>query len=83
MLVLGALRASASVLPLGEYGMGGHYAGSVLYADCAGVWMEITLTDSGPDWGSGSGTFVMTERFTGGAHGGASVLAQGEWSTVA
>jgi hypothetical protein len=74
--------AGASILPNGEYGMAGRYLGSVLCQDCAGVWMEITLVDTGPDWGNGSGTFVLVERFTGGVHGGATVLNQGNWRTV-
>jgi hypothetical protein len=83
VVLLSSLRvAGASVLPNGEFGMGGRYIGSVLCQDCAGVWTEITLVDFGPDWGSGSGSFVLIERFTGGVHGGAVVLSQGDWSTV-
>jgi NlpE N-terminal domain len=83
VLLLGSLRgAQGSVLPVGEYGMDGRYLGTVLCQDCAGVWTEITLTDTGVDWGNGSGTFVMIERFAGGSHGGATVLTLGDWSAV-
>jgi hypothetical protein len=83
LLLLSSLcAANASILPAGEYGMEGRYLGSVLCQDCAGIWTEITLIDTGPDWGSGNGTFVMIERFTGGVHGGATVLSQGDWSAV-
>jgi len=62
--------------------MEGKYIGVLLCADCAGVWTEVTLEDSGADWGEGSGTFVMTERFTGGAHGAANITTRGKWSTL-
>jgi hypothetical protein len=75
VVLLSSLRmAGASILPAGEFGMDGRYLGSVLCQDCAGIWTEITLVDRGPDWGSGSGTFVMIERFSGRVHGGATVL---------
>jgi hypothetical protein len=69
VVLLSSLRmAGASILPAGELQMDGHYLGSVLCRDCAGIWTEITLVDAGPAWGSGSGTFVVIERFTGGVH---------------
>jgi hypothetical protein len=66
IILLSSMRmAGASVLPGGEYGIGGRYVGSVLCQDCAGVWTTITLIHTGDDWRSGSGTLVMIERFTG------------------
>ena len=67
VVLLSSLRmAGASILPVGGYGMEGRYLGSGVCRDCAGIWTEITLVDTGHDWGSGRGTFVMIERFTGG-----------------
>jgi len=74
--------AHASALPPGQYGMRGKYIGVLLCGDCAGVWTEVTLEDPGGNWGAGSGTFVMTERFTGGSHGAANLTTRGKWTTV-
>lgn len=83
IVLFSSLRmAGASVLPNGEYGMDGFYVGSVLCQDCSGIWTEITLVDAGPDWVSGSGTFVLIERYTGGVHGGNTVISRGDWRTV-
>ena len=72
----------AALFGPGQYPMGGKYVGVLPCAHCAGVWTEVTLIDPGPNLGSGFGTFVMTERFTGGVHGGATVTTRGLWSTV-
>ncbi len=74
--------AQATALRRGDYPMGGKYAGILLCSDCAGVWTEVTLGDPGVNAGQGSGTYVMTERFTGGIHEGATIRTRGSWSTV-
>ncbi len=74
--------AQATGLRFGDYPMRGEYAGVLLCSDCAGVWTEVTLDDPGVNAGQGSGTYVMTERFTGGIHGGSTVTTRGTWSTV-
>lgn len=62
--------------------MDGHYEGVLPCVDCPGIWTEVTLVDHGPNAGNGSGTFAMTQRFTGGRHGGATITTQGTWSTI-
>lgn len=83
LALLGFARAEATLIPLGEYPMGGTYSGIVPCSDCAGIWTELTLNDTGVDAGQGKGTFVMTERFTGGVNRGDVVTERGSWSTVA
>ncbi|HEY4380831.1 MAG TPA: hypothetical protein VGN01_10835 [Acidobacteriaceae bacterium] len=58
--------AGASILPASMSGVDGRYLGSVLCRDSAGMWTEITLVDTGHEWGSGRCTLVMIERFSGG-----------------
>ncbi|HTU71313.1 MAG TPA: copper resistance protein NlpE N-terminal domain-containing protein [Candidatus Baltobacteraceae bacterium] len=82
ILVLLRFSAGAAALPFGYYPLRGQYTGVLPCSDCPGVWTELTLVDPGPDLGLGRGTFVMTERFTGGRHGGAVVATQGTWSTL-
>ena len=72
-------RVDATYSALGDYSMRGTYAGILPCSDCSGIWAEVTLNDMGVDLGEGKGTFVMTERFTGGAHGGAIVTTHGSW----
>jgi hypothetical protein len=77
--------ARAYLVPPGEYPMAGTYKGVLPCADCIGVWTEVVLVDLGTnpfDPGQGSGTFTMTERFTGGVHGGTSITTHGKWSTI-
>lgn len=77
--------ARAYLVPPGEYPMAGTYRGVLPCADCIGVWTEVILVDLGTnpfEPGQGSGTFTMTERFTGGGHGGASITTHGKWSTI-
>jgi hypothetical protein len=94
-LLLGAIFTSFALvfLPLqpvraylvtpGEYPIHGTYRGVLPCVDCVGVWTELILVDLGPlEPGQGSGTFTMTERFTGGVHGGASIRTHGKWSTI-
>jgi len=84
MLLLFCVTRNAypALLAAGEYPTAGKYIGVLPCADCAGIWTEIVLTDPGPNLGQGNGTFVTTERFTGGIHGGAIVTTRGSWSTV-
>ena len=72
-------RVDATYSALGDYPMGGTYAGMLPCSDCGGIWVEVTLSDMGPDLGDGKGTFVMTQRFTGGVHGGTIVTTHGSW----
>ena len=77
--------ARAYLVPPGEYPIYGTYRGVLPCADCVGTWTELILVDLGTnpfEPGQGSGTFTMTERFTGGVHGGASVSTHGKWSTI-
>ena len=77
--------ARAYLVPPGEYPIHGTYRGVLPCADCVGVWTEVILVDLGTnpfEPGQGSGTFTMTERFTGGVHGGASVTTHGKWWTI-
>jgi len=77
--------ARAYLVPPGEYPIRGTYRGVLPCADCVGVWTELILVDLGTnpfEPGQGSGTFTMTERFTGGVHGGASISTHGKWSTI-
>jgi hypothetical protein len=77
--------ARANLVPPGEYRIAGTYRGVLPCADCIGVWAEVILVDLGMnpfEPGQGSGTFTMTERFTGGVHGGASITTRGKWSTI-
>lgn len=74
--------ARAAALPAGEYPMDGHYEGVLPCSDCPGVWAEVTLVDNGPNLGNGSGTFVITQRFTGGKRGAATITTRGTWTTV-
>jgi hypothetical protein len=77
--------ARAYLVPPGEYTIYGTYRGVLPCADCIGVWTEVILVDLGTnpfERGQGSGTFTMTERFTGGVHGGASITTHGKWSTI-
>ncbi|HEY1976890.1 MAG TPA: copper resistance protein NlpE N-terminal domain-containing protein [Candidatus Baltobacteraceae bacterium] len=69
----------AYLVPGGDFPVDGKYAGVLVCADCAGVWTEVTLVDPSAG-GLGSGTFVMTERFTGGVHRGDSITTHGAWS---
>lgn len=84
-IVLCTGPARAYLQPPGEYPMGGTYRGVLPCTDCVGVWTEVILVDLGTDPfepGQGSGTFTMTERFTGGTHGGASIKTHGKWLTL-
>ncbi len=74
--------AEGSALPPGEYGFAGHYVGVLLCSDCPGIWTDVTLTDFGPNWGGGHGSFVLIERFTGGQHAGETITLKGDWSVV-
>jgi hypothetical protein len=67
------------VIRNGDYEMRGKYQGVLFCSDCPGVWTEVTLEDSGPNLGIGRGAFVMTERYTGGIHGGETVVTTGQW----
>jgi hypothetical protein len=77
--IFGSGRVDATVMPVGDYSMRGTYAGILPCEDCAGIWTELTLNDMGVNTGVGKGTFLMTERYTGGIHGGAIVATQGSW----
>lgn len=74
--------ASASGVPDGDYEMRGTYVGVLLCSDCPGVWTELKLVDPGPNTGSGSGTFELHERYTGGVHGGEEIATSGTWTTL-
>lgn len=77
--------ARAYLVPPGEYPIYGTYRGVLPCADCVGVWTEVILVDLGTnpfEAGQGSGTFTMTQRFTGGVHGGATITTHGKWSTI-
>lgn len=74
--------ALASGVPDGDYEMRGTYVGVLLCADCPGVWTELKLVDNGPNTGSGSGTFELHERYTGGVHGGREIVTGGTWTTL-
>ena len=83
--VLAIRPVRAYLVPPGEYTMAGTYRGVLPCADCVGVWTEVILVDLGTDPfepGQGSGTFTMTQRFTGGARGGNSITTHGKWSTL-
>lgn len=77
--------ARAYLIPPSEYPIRGTYRGVLPCMDCVGVWTELILVDLGTNPfspGQGSGTFTMTERFTGGVHAGASIKTHGKWSTI-
>lgn len=74
--------AQASLVPAGAYEIRGTYVGVLTCADCPGIWTELTLVDNGPNSGSGSGSFELHERYTGGVHGGSEVITHGTWTTL-
>jgi hypothetical protein len=76
------LDVFASLLAPGTYPMSGHYIGTLPCDDCGGVWTDVNLVDPGPNNGQGSGTFIMKQRFTGGFHGGTTLVTHGSWATV-
>lgn len=85
LILLPFQPARAYLVPPGEYPIHGTYRGVLPCADCVGVWTELILVDPGMNpfkSGQGSGTFTMTERFTGGIHAGASFTTHGRWSTI-
>ena len=83
LLLLAAVPAArATVLPYGTHPIGGTYQGVLPCADCAGIWTEIVLADPGSNAGQGSGTFVMSQRFTGGKNGRETLKSEGTWSTL-
>jgi len=76
------LAARAALIRDGDYEMRGTYEGVLFCSDCPGVWTEVTLEDNGPDLGIGRGTFVMTQRYSGGVHRGNSVVTTGTWIAI-
>jgi hypothetical protein len=89
-LILATVIATISLRPVsaaitvpGEYSMRGTYEGVLPCSDCPGVWTVLTLYDPRVDLGEGSGTFDMSERFTGGSRAGTTVTTHGTWSIVA
>lgn len=82
LLALTFPLAHAEWLGPGEYPIRGKYVGTLPCTDCAGIWTEINLADGGNDTGEGYGAFVITERFSGGAHGGDTTTTHGTWLTT-
>jgi hypothetical protein len=76
------MAAYATLIRDGDYDMRGKYQGLLFCSDCPGVWTEVTLEDNGTDLGNGRGTFVMTERYSGGVHRGETVVTTGTWSAI-
>jgi hypothetical protein len=72
-------EANATAHGFDQYTMRGAYEGILPCSDCGGVWAKLILNDNGLNGGEGKGTFVMTERFTGGVRGGATVTIRGNW----
>ena len=80
MLMPAVVRATA--MRPGDYEIRGTYEGVLFCLDCVGVWTQLTLEDSGPNIGIGRGTFVMSERFSGGVHKGETILTTGSWRAI-
>ncbi len=74
--------ARATLIRDGDYEMRGKYQGVLFCSDCPGIWTQVTLEDNGPDLGVGHGTFVMTQRYSGGIHRGETVVTTGTWSAI-
>jgi uncharacterized lipoprotein NlpE involved in copper resistance len=62
--------------------MAGTYTGRLPCADCTAIDTKLTLDDRGVNAGAGNGSFVMTERFTGGLLDGETSTQLGKWWTV-
>jgi hypothetical protein len=78
----------AAIHPYGVYGFRGIYAGALPCTGCdarstvLGADARLQLVDPGPNLGKGSGTFLLTERYSDKQGGTVTKTISGQWSLV-